>query len=257
MMNSLKNLLASGIVAISMAPGATAAMAQPAGAIKNVVLVHGSWADGSGWRSVYDILAKDGYNVSIVANPETSFQDDVAATRRVLARQNGPTVLVGHSYGGSVISEAGDDSKVVALVYIAAFAPDVGETTFDLLPKDGPKPPITVSKDGFAFFDRNAYLAAFAPDVGAELAGFMADEQLPTAFAAFNTPVKSAAWRSKPSWYLVSSDDQIIPPDVERKLAKRMKATTVEVAGSHVAFISHPSVAAKLIEQAAESAQTR
>jgi pimeloyl-ACP methyl ester carboxylesterase len=256
MITTLK-FLGAGALALSLAVAAAPAMAQPAGKIKNIVLVHGSWADGSGWRGLYDILKKDGYNVSVVANPETSLADDVAATQRVLARQDGPAILVGHSYGGAVISEAGADPKVAGLVYIAAFAPDVGETVFGLLPQDGPKPPISVSADGFAFFDKNAYLAAFAPDVDRDLASFMADSQLPTAMAAFNTPLKTAAWRSKPNWYLVSSDDQIIPPDVERMLAKRMKATTVEVAGSHIAFISHAAVAAQLIEQAANDALTQ
>lgn len=256
MTNSMKKLAAAGALALACALAAPPA-AQAAGKIKNVVLVHGSWADGSGWRGVYDILKKDGYNVTMVANPETSLEDNVAATQRVLARQDGPTILVGHSYGGAVISAAGDDPKVAGLVYIAAFAPNVGETVFGLLPKDGPQPPIAVSKDGFAFFDRGAYLAAFAPDISPELAAFMANSQVPTAMEGFTTPLKTAAWRSKPNWYLVSSNDQIIPPDVERGLAKRMKATTVEVAGSHVAFISHANVAAKLIEQAAENAPTQ
>jgi pimeloyl-ACP methyl ester carboxylesterase len=252
MTNAFK-ILAASAISLSFALATAPTTARAAGKIKNVVLVHGSWADGSGWQGVYEILTKDGYAVSVVANPETSIDDDVAATKRVLARQDGPTVLVGHSYGGAVISASGDDPKVAALVYIAAFAPDVGETVFGLLPKDGPKPPITVSADGFAFFDRGAYLAAFAPDVDPKLAAFMADAQLPTAMSAFTTPMKVAAWKSKPNFYLVSSNDQIIPPDVERVMAKRMKATTVEVAGSHIAFISHPDVAAKLIEQAATS----
>jgi pimeloyl-ACP methyl ester carboxylesterase len=257
MISPLHLLAAAGALAMSSAVATSPTTAQPAGKVKNIVLVHGSWADGSGWQGVYDILVKDGYRVSVVANPETSLADDVAATQRVLARQDGPAILVGHSYGGAVISEAGADPKVAGLVYIAAFAPDVGETVFGLLPKDGPKPPISVSADGFAFFDRNAYLAAFAPDLPPGLAAFMADSQVPTAMAAFTTPLKTAAWHGKPSWYLVSSQDQIIPPDAERAMAKRIKATTAEVAGGHVAFIAQPAVAARLIEQAANGVSTQ
>ena len=223
--------------------------------VKNIVLVHGAWADGSGWRGVYDILTKDGFNVSIVANPDTGIPDDVAATQRVLDRQDGPTILVGHSYGGVIITEAGVDPKVVGLVYIAAFAPDAGETAGQVLPK-GPLP-ITVSKDGLAFFNKDAFLAAFAPDVPMPVRVFMADSQVPLAVSVFTAPLKNAAWKSKPSWYLVSANDQIIPPDVERTYAKRMKATTVEVAGSHVAYVSHPDVAAKLIEDAAKGAGSK
>jgi len=220
--------------------------------VKNIVLVHGAWADGSGFRGVYDILTKDGYNVSVVANPDTGVADDVAATQRVLDRQDGPVILVGHSYGGTVITEAGNDPKVVGLVYLAAFGPDEGETTGQFLPK-GPLP-IKVSKDGLAFFDRDAVLAAFAPDVPMPDRVFMADSQVPLAVSVFTAPITHPAWKTKPSWFLVSSNDQIIPPDVERMYAKRMKATTEEVAGSHVAFISHPDVAAHLIEEAAKGA---
>jgi pimeloyl-ACP methyl ester carboxylesterase len=222
--------------------------------VKNIVLVHGAWADGSGWRGVYDILTRDGYNVSVVANPDTGVADDVAATQRVLDRQTGPVILVGHSYGGVVITEAGMDPKVAGLVYIAAFAPDVGETAGQVLPKT--PLPITVSKDGLAFLNRDAYLAAFAPDVPLPDRVFMADSQVPLAVSVFTAPITAAAWKTKPSWYLVSSNDQIIPPDVERTYAQRMRAKTEEVAGSHVAFISHPDVAAHLIEQAAMAAGT-
>jgi len=228
---------------------AVPAMAAP---VKNIVLVHGAWADGSGWKGVYDILTKDGYHVSIVANPDTGIADDVSATQRVLDRQEGPVILVGHSYGGSVITEAGVDPKVVGLVYIAAFGPDEGETTGQYLPK-GPLP-VTVSKDGLAFFTRDAFLGGFAPDVPMDTRAFMYASQVPLAVSVFTAPIAHPAWRMKPSWYLVSSNDQIIPPDVERMYAKRMKATTEEVAGSHVAFISHPDVAARLIEDAAKGA---
>jgi pimeloyl-ACP methyl ester carboxylesterase len=239
------------IAAASLAAltGGTAFAAPP---VKNIVLVHGAWADGSGWRGVYDILTKDGYTVSIVANPDTGVADDVAATQRVLDRQDGPVILVGHSYGGTVITEAGVDPKVVGLVYIAAFGPDDGETTGQYLPK-GPLP-IKVSKDGLAFFDRDAFLGGFAPDVPMDTRAFMYDAQVPLAVSVFSTTITHPAWRMKPSWYLVSSNDQIIPPDVERMYAHRMKAVTEEVAGSHVAFVSHPDVAAHIIEEAAMGA---
>ena len=246
-MTRIRSLLvaAASLAALAAAP----AMAAP---VKNIVLVHGAWADGSGFRGVYDILVRDGYNVSVVANPDTGLAEDVAATQRVLDRQDGPVILVGHSYGGTVITEAGTDPKVVGLVYLAAFGPDEAETTGQYLPH-GPLP-IAVSKDGLAFFNRDAFLAAFAPDVPMPDRVFMADAQAPLAVSVFSAPVTHPAWRTKPSWYLVSSNDQVIPPDVERMYAKRMKATTEEVAGSHVAFISHPDVAAHIIEEAAVGA---
>jgi pimeloyl-ACP methyl ester carboxylesterase len=241
-------MAAAGAAALilGMAPIATAAP------VKNIVLVHGAWADGSGFRGVYDILTKDGYHVSIVANPDTSVPDDVAATQRVLDLQDGPVILVGHSYGGTVITEAGVDPKVVGLVYLAAFGPDAGETTGQYLPK-GPLP-ITVSKDGLAFFNHDAFMGGFAPDVAVADREFMYADQVPLAVSVFTLPITNPAWKLKPSWYLVSANDQVIPPDVERMYAKRMKATTEEVAGSHVAFISHPEVAARLIEEAAKGA---
>ncbi len=189
--------------------------------------------------------------MSVVANPDTGIADDVAATQRVLERQDGPVILVGHSYGGVVITEAGVDPKVVGLVYFAAFAPDVGETAGQVLPK-GPLP-ITVSKDGLAFFNKDAFLAAFAPDVPMPQRVFMADSQVPLAVSVFTASIDRAAWKTKPSWYMVSANDQIIPPDVERTYAKRMKATTQEIAGSHVAYVSHPQEAARMIEEAARA----
>jgi len=239
---------ATSLAAFSSLP----AIAAP---VNNIVLVHGAWADGSGWKGVYDILTKDGYKVSVVANPDTGVADDVAATQRVLDRQVGPVVLVGHSYGGTVITEAGIDPKVVGLVYIAAFGPDDGETTGQYLPK-GPLP-ITVSKDGLAFLNRDAFLGAFAPDVPMATRVFLYDSQVPLAVSVFSAPIAHPAWRTKPSWYLVSSNDQIIPPTVERMYAKRMKAVTTEVAGSHVAFVSHPDVAAQVIEAAAKAAGSK
>ncbi len=208
------------------------------------------WGDGSGWKGVYDILKKDGYNVSDVANPDTGLADDIAATQRVLARQDGPTILVGHSYGGVIISNAGIDPKVVGLVYIAAFAPDIGESAGQFLPK-GPLPG-TPTKEGFLFMKRAIFLAAFAPDVPQDVKEFMADGQVPIQLSGILAKATLAAWKNKPTWYLVSKDDQIIPPDNERMFARRMKATTEEVAGSHVAFIAHPDVAARIIEAAAQ-----
>jgi pimeloyl-ACP methyl ester carboxylesterase len=251
-MRNLLMMAAAGSAALLFGVTALPAGAAPAGAVKNIVLVHGAWADGSGFRAVYDILTKDGFHVSIVANPDTGVPDDVAATQRVLALQDGPVILVGHSYGGTVITEAGVDPKVVGLVYLAAFGPDAGETTGQYLPK-GPLP-ITVSKDGLAFFNHDAFMGGFAPDVPVADREFMFADQVPLAVSVFTLPITNPAWKLKPSWYLVSSNDQIIPPDVERMYAKRMKAVTEEVAGSHVAFISHPDVAAHLIEEAAKGA---
>ncbi len=227
------------------------ALAAPAG-IKNIVLVHGAWADGSGWQGVYAILVKDGYTVSIVADPLTSLADDVAATNRVLDRQDGPAILVGHSYGGAVISEAGDHANVAGLVFVAAFVPDKGESVLGMLPKDGPQPPVEPSKDGFLFFNPQAYVAAFAAGVEPAEASFMAASQVPLSLAAGTAPLTVAAWHDKPSWYVVSTDDLIIPPDAERSMAKRAGATTIEMPGGHVAFIGNPGPVAALIEQAAE-----
>ncbi|HZY49938.1 MAG TPA: alpha/beta hydrolase [Devosia sp.] len=227
---------------------ASPALADP---VKNIVLVHGAWADGSGWQGVYAILKKDGYNVSVVSNPLTSLADDVAATDRVVDRQDGPVILVGHSYGGAVITEAGDNPKVAGLVYVAAFAPDKGESVLGLLPKDGPQPPIEVTKDGFIFFSNGAYQAAFAAGVPPAQADFMQASQVPLAAAAGNAPLTVAAWKTKPSWYVVAKDDLIIPPDAERGMAKRAGSTTVEMPGGHVAFVVDPQPVVDLIEKAA------
>ena len=229
--------------------------ASPKPLVKNIVLVHGAWADGSGFEGVYKILVRDGYSVSVVSNANESLAGDVAATKRVLARQNGPVVLVGHSYGGVVVTEAGTDPKVKALVYLAAFVPDAGESAFGLLPADGPQPPIEPTPDGMAYLNRDAYIAAFAADLPKDQAAFMADSQVPVSVpAAGMAKITIPAWRSKPSWYLLSTQDQIIPPPAQRLMAARAKATVAEVVGSHVAFISHPEAAAALIERTAEAA---
>ena len=251
-MRCLLSATVAGSIALILSTSPLPAAA--AAPVENIVLVHGAWADGSGWKGVYDILSKDGFTVSVVANPDTGIADDVAATQRVLDRQNGPVILVGHSYAGVIIGEAGLDPKVVGLVYIAAFAPETGEAAGQYLPK-GPQP-FTPSKDGLLFMNRDAYLAAFAPDVPMKTRVFMADSQVPLAASTLSTLITNTnpAWKTKPSWYLISSNDQIIPPDVERMYAHRMKATTHEVAGSHVSFISHPDVAARIIEEAAKGA---
>lgn len=243
-------LAAAGATALSAA--IMAVPAYSADAVKNIVLVHGAWADGSGWKGVYDILKDRGYNVSIVQNPLTTLADDVAATDRVLARQDGPVLLVGHSYGGSVISEAGDADNVVGLVYLAAFVPDVGESPFGLLPQSDAPPPFTPSADGFLFLNEDAFLNAFAPDVAGK--EFLEASQVPIALVAGMGEQTVGAWKSKPSWYLLSADDHIIPPDVQRMMSKRAGSTVVErPGGSHLDFVANPAAAADLIDQAAKS----
>jgi pimeloyl-ACP methyl ester carboxylesterase len=248
----LKSIVAAAGLVASVALSPLVAASAP---IKNIVLVHGAWADGSGWKGVYDILRRDGYTVSVVANPDTSLADDVAATERVLARQDGPVILVGHSYGGVVISNAGTDPKVAGLVYIAAFAPDIGESAAQFLPK-GPLPG-TPTADGFIFMDRAIYLAAFAPDTPQDVKEFMADSQVPIQLSGVTSLATQAAWKTKPTWYMVAKGDAIIPPDNERMFAKRMHATTEEMPGSHVGFVAHPEQAARLIESAAKGAGAR
>ena len=221
---------------------------------RTVVLVHGGFVDGSGWQGVYALLKQVGYTVSVVQNPTLSLEDDVAVTRRALAAQDGPVILVGHSYGGAVITEAGNDPKVAALVYIAAFVPDAGESVNTLIanpPPGAPVPPILPPQDGFLFLDRAKFAASFAADVSPELAAFMADAQVPWGVDALSGTVSMPAWRSKPSWYLVTTDDQMIPAPAQRSMATRAGATVVEVAGSHAIYVSQPGAVASLIEQAA------
>ena len=224
--------------------------------IRNVVLVHGAFADGSGWQGVYGILKKDGFNVTVVQNPTISHADDVAVTKRALAAQDGPAILVGHSYGGAVITEAGTHPNVAGLVYIAAFAPDKGESVSTLIanPAPGaPVPPILPPQDGFLFLDRAKFAASFAADVQADTAAFMADAQVPWGVEALTGAISEPAWKTKSSWYLVATEDRMIPPDAQRAMSKRAGATVVEVKGSHAIYVSQPEPVAKLIEQAAKS----
>jgi pimeloyl-ACP methyl ester carboxylesterase len=224
-------------------------------AARNIVLVHGGFVDGSGWEAVYRILRKDGFRVSIVQNPTLSLADDVKVTRRVLAAQDGPAILVGHSYGGAVITEAGNDPKVVGLVYIAAFAPDKGESVSSLIkdpPPDAPVPPILPPEDGFLFLDKAKFPASFAGDVDPEQAAFMADAQVPWGVEALSGAISQPAWKSKPSWYLVATDDRMIPPPAQRIMSKRAGSTVVEVAGSHAIYVSQPAAVAALIAKAAK-----
>jgi pimeloyl-ACP methyl ester carboxylesterase len=225
-------------------------------ALGTIVLVHGGFVDGSGWEDVYRILKKDGYRVSIVQNPTTSLADDVAATKRVIAEQKGPVILVGHSYGGAVITEAGNDLKVTGLVYITAFAPDRGESVASLIkdpPPGAPVPPILPPQDGFLALDKAQFAASFAADVAPEKADFMANSQVPWGVAALSGAVSEPAWKAKPSWYLVATDDRMIPPAAQRLMSKRAGSTVVEVKGSHAVYVSQPKAVAELIEKAAKS----
>jgi pimeloyl-ACP methyl ester carboxylesterase len=221
---------------------------------RNVVLVHGGFVDGSGWQAVHDLLTKDGYRVAVVQNPTLSLEDDTAVTRRVIDELDGPVVLVGHSYGGAVITEAGLHDQVSALVYICAFAPDKGESVNTLIagfPADGPQPPILAPKEGFLFLDRDKFHASFAGDLPADLAAFMADAQVPWGVNALGGTITEAAWRIKPSWYLVTGQDRMIPPSAQRAMAERTGATVTEVTGSHSIYVSQPAAVAALITRAA------
>jgi pimeloyl-ACP methyl ester carboxylesterase len=222
----------------------------------NIVLVHGGFVDGSGWEALYQILRRSGHEVSVVQNPTVSHVDDVAVTKLAVDKQTGNTVLVGHSYGGAVITEAGNHPNVAALVYVAAFAPDGRESVNTLIagfPKDGPQPPILPPVDGFLFLDKAKFRDSFAADVGADLAAFMADSQVPWGVEALSGTITEPAWRTKPAWYLVTTQDRMIPPDAQRSMAKRANATTVEVASSHAVYVSRPEPVADLIETAIKS----
>ena len=247
------------VAALSLAATALPANAEP---LKNIVLVHGAWVDGSGWKPVYEILTKEGFKVSVVQEPETSLEDDVAATKRVLDLQDGPTLLVGHSYGGSIITEAGVHPNVAGLVYVAAHAPDVGEDESTL----GKKTPSVLGKtdgaikktpDGFTYLDPAKFPTLFAPDLPHERAEFVAQSQVLAAAKIFSTPLTSAAWKTKPSWGIVAGNDQIINPDLERWYYARAKSHTIEIKGaSHSVYESHPKEVATVITEAARNIQT-
>ncbi|HEX2526362.1 MAG TPA: alpha/beta hydrolase [Geminicoccus sp.] len=251
--------MAAAATAMSIASNA---QAQPADhplstqPVRNVVLVHGAFADGSGWRGVYDELTAKGYRVSIVQNPLTSLADDVAATRRVLNRQDGPTILVGHSYGGTVITEAGNDPKVAGLVYVAALAPDAGESTGDQFAEIPPPPEFIIEEqsDGFGFVNGPKFKKGFAADTSDADAAFLRDSQVPIAMSAFSAKVTQAAWRTKPSWFVVATEDSAIDPRLLRSTARRIGAVTEEVAGSHVVFLTKPKAVADVIDRAAMDA---
>lgn len=261
MNRKITTLIAAAATAASLYASASAqAQAQaaksPLPAVRNIVLVHGAFADGSGWRGVYDDLTARGYRVSIVQNPLTSLADDVAATRRVLKRQQGPAILVGHSYGGTVITEAGSDPQVAGLVYVAALAPDSGESTGDQFAKI-PAPPgfvIEPQSDGFGFVNLEKFKSGFAGDVSDADAAFLRDSQVPIAMSAFTDKVTKAAWRVKPSWFVVATEDGAIDPKLLRQTAKRIGARTEEVKGSHVVFFSDAKAVADVIDEAARGA---
>lgn len=252
-MSMLSTLLAS---AASLFVGAAVVPVAHAETAKSIVLVHGGFVDGSGWQGVYNILKKDGYKVTIVQNPTVSLADDVDVTKRAIAASEGDVILVGHSYGGVVVTEAGTDPKVKGLVYITAFAPDAGESVAKLIanpPKGAAVPPILPPQDGFLFLDKARFAEAFAADVEPNLAGFMADSQVPWGVNALSGEVTDPAWKHKPSWYLVATEDRMIPVDAQRLMAKRAGATTVDHAGSHAVYVSQPQAVAKLIENAANA----
>jgi pimeloyl-ACP methyl ester carboxylesterase len=228
-------------------------------AAMTVVLVHGGFVDGSGWEGVYQLLRQEGYRVRIVQHPTISLTDDVAATTRIIHAQNGPVLLVGHSYGGVVITEAGHDAQVAGLVYIAAFAPDRGESVATLIkdpPPGAPVPPILPPQEGYLSLDKAKFRAAFAADVDADRAAFMADSQVPWGVGALSGTIREPAWKTKPSWYVVATDDRMIPPPAQQFMATRAGATVVEVPGSHAIYVSQPQAVAALIAQAAQSLQT-
>jgi pimeloyl-ACP methyl ester carboxylesterase len=234
------------------------ALGQPTHKINNIVLVHGGFVDGSGWLGVYNILKQDGFNVSIVQNPTISLGGDVAAAKLVIDKQPGPVILVGHSYGGAVITEAGTDPKVAGLVYITAFAPDKGESVNTLIanpPPGAPVPPILPPKDGYLFLDQAKFPAAFAGDVDANTAEFMANSQVPWGVDALGGQITDPAWKTKPSWYLLVTDDRMIPLPAQRFMSDRAGSTTMQVPGSHAVYVSDPRAVAALIETAADSSE--
>ncbi|WP_276133721.1 alpha/beta fold hydrolase [Polluticoccus soli] len=251
-----KTLLATfASAAAALLISATPMKAQPV--VKNIVLVHGAFADGSGWKDVYEELVKDGYSVSVVGNPNTGLEEDVAATKRVLDRQNGPVILVGHSYGGIVISEAGNDPSVAGLVYIDAFVPESNESAVELLKKlpearnSGVLPP---DKDGYVWYDKAKFHSGFCNELSDDKAGFMANSQVPVNGSVFTATISNPAWKVKPSWYVVGTEDQTIPADGQRFMAKRAGAITTEVVASHVSYITKAKHVVKVIESASKDA---
>jgi pimeloyl-ACP methyl ester carboxylesterase len=253
MNRSVLALIGPTLLALSIV--ATASITVAHATEKAIVLVHGGFVDGSGWEGVYDILKKDGYEVSVVQNPTISLAGDVVATKAVIDAQSKPVILVGHSYGGAVITEAGNDPKVVGLVYIAAFAPDAGESVGTLIanPAPGaPVPPILPPQNGFLTLDKAKFPASFAADVDPKKAQFMADAQIPWGLEALNGTISKPAWKAKPNWYLIASEDKMIPPDAQRAMSKRAGSAVVEEKGSHAIYVSQPEAVAKLIETATE-----
>jgi len=245
------NILLTAAASIAALSGSALA-APTTGAVRNIVLVHGAFADGSGWKAVATLLQKDGYTVSVVQQPMTSLEDDVIATNRILDRQSGPAVLVGHSYGGGIITVAGNNPKVASLVYVAAFAPDEGEQLGPLTQSNPPATKgIAPTKDGFLLVDPAVFPADFAADVPLPEARFMAISQMPTAAKAFGTPITTPAWKTKPTWAIVATEDRMINPDLERMMYKRAKATVTEVRASHAVYVSQPRAVANVIEAAA------
>ncbi|MDP3257838.1 alpha/beta fold hydrolase [Bosea sp. (in: a-proteobacteria)] len=256
MNKSIRNTLLAAAAVGSMSQAALAQTASTAQPAKNVVLVHGAFADGSGWRSVYDLLTARGYRVTIVQNPLTSLEDDVAATKRALDRQDGPTILVGHSWGGTVITEAGVDPKVTGLVYVSALSPDAGETTAQQYEGFAPATEFVLDKarDGFAFVDRDKFKAGFAHDASDADVAFMRDSQVPINLSAFGTKLKAAAWRTKPSWAVIASEDKAFDQAMLDHMAKRIGAKVTKVSASHALFMTQAKVVADVIDQAAQQA---
>ncbi|MCX8477438.1 MAG: alpha/beta hydrolase [Sphingomonas sp.] len=254
------NKAIAALASASLVTGAVPAIAGDEGKHPTIILVHGAFVDGSGWAGVYKILRKDGYEVVVLQNPTTSLEDDVAATRRALATIASKVVLVGHSYGGMVITEAGSDPKVTALVYVAAFAPDQGESVASITasaPPGAPPLPIVSSPDGTLTLDKSKFPALFAADAAPEVSRFMADSQQPWGARALEGKVTVPAWKIRPSWFLVPQNDRIIPPDGQRGMARRAGATLREVPGSHAVFVANPEAVAALIEEAATHAAAK
>ncbi len=252
---TLRIVLAAALASASPAIAAKSATKE---AVKNIVLVHGANTDGSAWRGVYDILARDGFNVSVVQQPLTGLADDIAATQRVIEQQDGPVVLVGHSYGGAIITVAGADPKVRALVYVAAVQPDVGETTNQLaasMPGTVSSSDFRRTRDGFIFIDPARFAADVAADLPSAQAKYMAHAQMPVAAAAFDAPVTAAAWRNKPSYGIIATADRALNPKLARRMYERSGAHMTEINASHLVYVSHPDAVARVIESAARSAE--